>query len=51
MSTAKKLQINYPKYRSWEEGRAAPSIVFFKHYRALATPGDGARYFAILPPT
>lgn len=23
--------------------------VFFRHYRALALPGDGARYFAIMP--
>lgn len=24
--------------------------VFFRHYRAMARPGDGARFFSILPP-
>lgn len=28
----------------------AGTDVFFRHYRALAAPGDGARFFAILPP-
>jgi hypothetical protein len=25
------------------------TAVFFKHYRALAEPGDGKRFFAIRP--
>ena len=23
--------------------------IFFRHYRGLVTPGDGARYFNLLP--
>ena len=31
-----------------ELGHAGTSV-FFKHYRALASPGDGERFFSIVP--